>query len=86
MISEKLRDRGFTAPSKNRNMNPRTNPTIPDSIRSLLVDRIRSLRQSSNALPTMPARKPKDPQDTAVIGVSQKVALRISSTVGDVVP
>ena len=85
MISMPWEDRGFTAASKNRNVKPSTNPTIPDSIRSLPVDRMRGLRQSSNALPAMPARKPKEPQDTAVIGVSQKAARRISGTVGDVV-
>jgi hypothetical protein len=48
-----------------------------------LVDRIRRLRRFNNALP---ATKPKDLQDTAVIGHNQKAVLPVSSTLGDIVP
>ena len=45
---------------------------MPDSIRSLLPERMRRLRRKTAEPPTNAAIRPKGPQDTAVIGSSSK--------------
>jgi hypothetical protein len=43
-------------------------------------------RRLNSALPANPASKPYKPQDTAVIGISNRIVLPISQMLGEVVP
>ncbi len=77
-----LRDGEFRKASKIGKVAPSSKPTVTDSTRSRLFDRICPLRKYIQALAVTPARKPKEPQDTTVIVHSNKVVLPISNTLG----
>lgn len=84
-ICTPFRDVGFITLLKKGKRKTSKNPAIPDSSSNLVVDRIRCLRKFNSALPAIPATKPKDPQETAVIGQSQNADRMMSRIPGAVV-